>query len=170
MKNLLSLLAGLIIGAALAYVFIDRDMTMTDAQITPPKGLISPAEAKTLDQAFNLKHRIINDSLFKTSTDGGDNRSSWFALSEVEAYLAYAKQQTSDLGFTMDGLRIYLGSYPDSKASTGLTTMFLVPTGTKNTSQGAFFSLPQGGSPDIDGGDALNKSSNGMPPSANYPQ
>ena len=88
MKNLGSIILGIIIGALLMYFFgsqyIDVD-PMTMAPSTP-KGIISPKEAKTLDQAYNLKYRIINDSLFKGSKTG-DNRSSWWAIEDIQNIL-----------------------------------------------------------------------------------
>lgn len=170
MKNFLALVIGILIGAALMHIYNSDDTKEVVAQKAKPKGLITPAEAKVLDQAYNIKHQIINDSLFKKSTDGGDNRSSWYSLEDVEAYIEIAKNEASGLGYTMDGIRVYLGSYPDSKDQTGYTTMFLIPTGTPNESNGSFLSLPQGGSNDIPGGSGLNKGQNGVPPGSNYPQ
>ncbi|WP_231850219.1 hypothetical protein [Winogradskyella sp. PG-2] len=72
-----------------------------------------------------MKHKIINDSLFRKSTTRGDNRSSWWSIEDIQNYINYAENQAGELGYTMDGLRIYLGSYPNSKGETGLTTLFL---------------------------------------------
>ena len=71
--------------------------------------------------------------------------------------------------YTLDGLRVYLGAYPSKGGETGLTTMFIVPTGVKDTSQGSMFSI-KAGSGDIPGGDGLNFGQEGDPPGANYPQ
>ena len=170
MKNLGSIILGIIIGALLMYFFgsqyIKEDpMAMTSSA---PKGIISPKEAKTLDQAYNLKHRIINDSLFKDSKTG-DNRSSWWAIEDIQNYINHAENQAGEFGYTMDGLRVYLGAYPSKDGETGLTTMFFIPTGKKNTSQGSIFPI-QIGSSDIPGGDGLNLGHGGHPPGANYPQ
>ena len=172
MKNFGLFILGAIIGALAVYFYCcNDDSVITDPpEIIEPKGLIKPNEAKTLDQAYNLKHRIINDSLFKKSTNGGDNRSSWWSIEEIQNYINYAENQAGELGYTMDGLRVYLGSHLDSVGQTGLTTMFFIPTGYKNTSQGSIFAFPQGGGMDIPGGDGLNHGGNGVPPSANYPQ
>jgi hypothetical protein len=170
MKNLGSLILGIILGALAMYFYTSIDLGVAEPiEIIKPAGLITSNQASNLDKAYNLKHTIINDSLFKKSTDGGDNRSSWWALSDIQNYVNYAKNQASDLGYTMDGLRVYLGSYPDANGETGLTTMFFVPTGYKNTSQGSMIPI-QGGSGDISGADGLNFGNNGQPPSANYPQ
>ena len=135
---------------------------------TAPKGLVKPGEAKALDRAYNLKHRIINDSLFK-GHKRSDNRSSWWSIEDIQSYINYAENQAGELGYRMDGLRVYLGSHPNAHGETGLTTMFIVPTGTKNTSKGSLFPF-QGGSGDIEGGDGLNMGGQGDPPGANYPQ
>jgi len=172
MKNLGLLILGIILGALAMYYYCCNDqMEMTsEPPIVAPKGIITSKQASVLDAAYDLKHRIINDSLFKKSTDGGDNRSSWWAIEDIQNYINHAEHQAGELGYTMDGLRIYLGSYPDAKGETGLTTMFIVPTGIVNTSKGNMFPMLQGGSGDIIGADGLNLGQQGDPPGANYPQ
>ena len=174
MKNFGSLILGIIIGAVAMYFYFSSDNLemIDDCVLTSPKGLISPSDASALDEAYNLKHNIINDSLFKKSPDGGDNRSSWWSITDIEDYICYAKNQASEDGYVLDGLRLYLGSYPNSKEQAGLTTMFFIPTGYKNKteSEGSFFYLPQGGGKDLGGSDGLNMGKDGNPPSANYPQ
>ncbi len=172
MKKLGPLLLGLIIGALAMYFYCNQgesEMTIVP-EISKPKGVITPAQAKTLDQAYNIKHNIINDSLFRKSADGGDNRSSWWSIEDIQNYINYAENQADELGYKMDGLRVYLGSYPAKPGEmAGLTTMFIVPTGKKNTSQGAVFAVqPMSG--DIPGGDGLNIGQSGEPPGSNYPQ
>ncbi|EDP69778.1 hypothetical protein FBALC1_09612 [Flavobacteriales bacterium ALC-1] len=170
MKNLGLLIMGIIIGALAMYIYCYNDSSgITDPpEIIEPKGLIKPSEAKVLDQAYNIRHRIISDSLFR-HTKTGDNRSSWWSIEDIQNYINYAENQAGELGYTMDGLRIYLGAYPDASGKTGLTTMFFIPTGKKNTSQGSMFPIqPTGG--DIPGGNGLNIGSQGNPPGANYPQ
>lgn len=171
MKNFGLLILGIILGALAMYFYCCNDqMEMTsESASSTPKGIITSAQAKILDNAYNLKHRIINDSLFKKSTDGGDNRSSWWAIEDIQNYINHAEHQAGELGYNMDGLRLYLGSYPDANGETGLTTMFFVPTGIVNKSQGSMFPI-QGGSGDIQGADGLNMGESGKPPGANYPQ
>ena len=171
MKNFGLLVLGLVIGAAVMYFYCGNQLnTMEEIPISKPNGLITPSEAKTLDLAYNIKHSVINDSLFKKSTDGGDNRSSWWKIEDIEHYIAYAKNQARENGFVMDGLRVYLGAYPDTSKETGLTTMFFIPTGYKNTSEGNMLSMPQSGGGDLTGSDGLNKGQHGDPPGTNYPQ
>ena len=171
MKKIVLFLLGIVIGALLMYYYNSGNADMDSEQpITEPKGLIKPNEARVLDQAYNLRHRIINDSLFKKSTNGGDNRSSWWSIEEIQNYINYAENQAGELGYTMDGLRLYLGAHPNANGETGLTTMFFIPTGVKNTSQGGVFITPQKNSHDIEGAKGLNFGQGGDPLSSNYPQ
>lgn len=171
MKNLGVLVLGIVLGALAMYFYCCNTVGITEPpKIIKPAGLISPKEASDLDQAYNIKHRIINDSLFKSSTNGGDNRSSWWAIEDIKNYIHYAENQASELGYTLDGLRLYLGSYPNSKDEAGLTTVFFIPTGVEQTSQGSMLPIRQGGGKDIKNGDGLNAGGDGNPPSANYPQ
>lgn len=170
MKNFGLFVLGIVIGALAVYSYCCTDSQVSDSpEIVEPKGLISPKEAMTLDEAYNMRHTIISDSLFR-NTKTGDNRSSWWPIEDIQNYIDYAENQAGELGYTMDGLRLYLGAYPDADGETGLTTMFFIPTGTKNTSQGNFLSILQNGSGDIPGGNGLNLGTQGHPPGANYPQ
>ena len=169
MKNFGLLILGVIIGALAMYFYCSKNVeSVVEAEINKPAGLITPKEAKALDEAYNIKYSVINDSLFKKSTTG-DNRSSWWSIEDIQSYINYAENQAGELGYTMDGLRVYLGSYPGKPGETGLTTMFFIPTGSESVAQGSMFTLPQG-SNDIPGANGLNLGSNGYPPSANYPQ
>ncbi|MFP4845885.1 hypothetical protein [Winogradskyella sp. PE311] len=171
MKNFVSLIIGIAIGAIAMYLYCTDDAEAANALgFTAPNGIIKAKGARTLDKAYNLKHSIINDSLFKKSTNGGDNRSSWWSVKDIQNYINYAENQAGELGYTMDGLRVYLGSYPDTKGQTGLTTMFFIPTGNKITSEGSILPTFQGGGTDIPGADGLNRGGHGQPPGANYPQ
>ena len=171
MKNLGILILGIILGALAMYFYCCKDIS--DMESEPPtavvKGIIKAKEAKALDKAYDIKHRIINDSLFKKSTNGGDNRSSWWSISNIQNFINHAENQAGELGYSLDGLRVYLGSYPDKDGETGLTTMFIIPTCKKNTAKGGLFSMQTHGG-DIDGADGLNMGKDGNPPSSNYPQ
>ena len=170
MKNLGLIILGAIIGALAMYYYCCNDENLdSESSTNAPKGLITPKQAGILDEAYNIKHRIINDSLYKKSKDGGDNRSSWWSLEDIQNYINYAENEAGELGYSMDGLRLYLGAHPDANGETGLTTMFFIPTGIKNTSKGSMFTL-QGGGGDIIGGSGLNNGGHGNPPSSNYPQ
>lgn len=170
MKNFGLLILGIILGVLTMYFYCCNDVNMMEEPLTvkPPSGIISPSKIKSLTQAYNGRYQIINDSLFSPPKTE-DNRSSWYKLEDIENYLLYAKQQAKDNNYVMDGLRLYLGAYPNVGDKLGLTTLLFVPTGYENKSEGNFFSL-QGGSNDLGKSDGLNKGGNGEPPSANYPQ
>lgn len=166
MKNFFLFLLGLIIGAAAVYFYCCNNEL--EESIVAPKGLITPAEAKVLDRAFDSRHQLISDSIVKRP----DNRSSWYSLKDMRDYLNYAENEAKGLGYTMDGIRVYLGAYPTDK-EVGYTTMFFVPTGILNAtnSEGSMLNFSfQGGSGDITGGKGLNAGDPGEPPSSNYPQ
>ena len=131
-----------------------------------PKGLITPAEAKALDKAFDSRHQLISDSIVKRP----DNRSSWYSLEDMRAYLNLAEAEAKTAGYTMDGIRVYLGAHADDGNDVGYTTMFFIPTGTKNQSEGSMINMNLRKSGDIPGGNGLNGGDDGDPPPANYPQ
>ena len=168
MKNLVLLILGFILGALAMYFYCCKQDPI-EMLPTQPKGLIKPAEIKVLTQAYNPRYEAINDSLFN-GVDGGDNRSSWYALDDVQNYLVLAKNQADSLGYTMDGIRIYPGAHPGDGKNPGYSTYLIVPTGYLNTSEGSMFFMQKGGSDDIDGGDGLNQGKDGNPPGINYPQ
>ena len=164
MKKLILLLLGIAIGVAVSYFYFNNK-PKTDPIMTKPDGVITSEEAKVLGAAFDARHRLISDSIVMRQ----DNRSSWYSLQDMRDYLDYAENQAKELGYNMDGVRIYLGAYPIIDQKVGFTTMFIVPTGQKATSQGNMLAMQDGGSGDIPGGDGLNKGDNGDPPNANYP-
>lgn len=167
MKNLLVFLVGALLGAAIVYFVCCKPST--EEMVNQPKGLITPAEASTLDKAFDTRHQLISTSIVGRP----DNRSSWYSLSDVRDYLTYAENQAKDLGYTMNGIRVYLGAHADVGSEVGYTTMFLVPTGFSAKSEASMITLKnlkQLNNPDIPGGYGLNGGDPGQPPSANYPQ
>lgn len=167
MRNLSVLILGIVIGA-LAVSFYSCQSNK-DKVVSAPKGLIAPDEAKALDMAYNLRHKLISDSI--VTRKGGDNRSSWYGLDQVRNYLNYAENEAKELGYTMDGVRIYLGAHPDQNGEAGYTTMFFIPTGKPNGADASMFNfsmLIKGG--DIPGGGGLDMGNMGNPPDANYPQ
>lgn len=171
MKNLTTLIIGLIIGALIMYFYCNNnnknvDQPGTVAPPDKPYGLISISDAKELDQNFT-NYRVPAISTVKKD----DNRSVRFTLDNMEKYLAYAKYQSNELGYTMDGVRAYLGVYGSNapKGSEGYTTIFLVPTGTKNLPRGTSGFVAQK-SGDIPDAPPLNMGEGGNPPTANYPQ
>ncbi len=117
-------------------------------------GIKTSKEGRALDQAFNGRYAVMSKYIGKE-----DNRSSWWSVEDLEAYIAHAKTQAKELGYTLNGIRAYEGAESDK----GYTTIFLSPTGTSNTER-------SNGNGDIPGGDILNAGQQGHPPSANYPQ
>jgi len=169
MKKLVLLILGFVLGALAMYLYCCKEDTEVVTAPTPPNGLIKPAEIRALTQAYNPRYQAINDTLFK-GVAGGDNRSSWYALEDLQNYLILAQDQATSLGYTMDGIRIYPGAHPGDGKNPGYSTYLIVPTGYLNTSEGNMLFIQKGGGDDIGGGDGLNQGEDGIPPSANYPQ
>ena len=171
MKKLGYLILGIIIGVLGGYFYQSQNQNNhvkeSSPDIVKPKGLISPSEAKALDQGFNSRHKLISDSIVKRP----DNRSSWYSLEDITNYLKYADSQATSQGYKMDGIRVYLGAHKKVDTVVGYTTMFFVPTGYKNIAEGSSspFATVQKSS-DLTGGSGLNGGDPGNPPSANYPQ
>lgn len=126
-----------------------------------PKGLISPEQAKALNDAYTARCELVSRDITKRP----DNRSTWYSLEEIENFLTYAKAQAKELGYELNGIRIYCGAYPEDNGEAGYSTSFIVPTSSnKNEEEG------DGDSHDIQGANGLNFGQSGYPPSANYPQ
>ena len=168
MKKLVLVLLGIIIGLALAYFYLGKDSegeVSTKEAMAPPRGVITEAEGIVLNNAYTPRYRLVSDSIVRRD----DNRSSWYSLQDVRDYLNYAEGQARGLGYTLTGVRVYLGAYPESGGQPGYTTMFLAPTGVKETSNGSMINFALDGDGDIPGGDPLNAGGNGEPPNGNYP-
>ena len=174
MKKFLLLLVGFILGALAMYYYCcakSGEKTMEKMAIVRPKGVITPAQAKVLNDNWTNTRKQAVDS----AAGRPDNRSSWWSLDDIKNYLSYAESQADTLGYKMDGIRVYLGVYssnaPEGKAD--YATMFIVPTGTKSQSKANFnffnFSAQIGGG-DIGGAGALNDAPPGYPPDSGYPQ
>ena len=69
------------------------------------KGLISPEEAKQLNDAFTERCELISKNIVKRP----DNRSSWYSLKEKKAYLKYAKKQAKKNGHKMSKMKKQFG-------------------------------------------------------------
>ena len=174
MKKLVLIILGIILGALAMYFYCNNNQLNENdmSETTTPKGIITPKQIKTLTQAYNARYDSINATVFR-GVPGGDNRSSWYSLEDVRNYLDSAEQQAKDLKYNMDGVRLYLGAHPMEGTTPGYTTLLFVPTGTPMTSEGNMLNLAaQGGlgSPDIPGGNGLDKGEHGDPPANNYPQ
>ena len=136
-----------------------------------PKGLISPKEAKALNQQF-VKSRSKEMNKIVEKLDKKPNKkdaiSSWFSLEELKDYIAYVESKSKNV----NGLRVYLGAYgkkSDAKKS-NMSTVFFVPTEPKVGSlQKDGVANEEGGS-DITDIEGLNLGQQGDPPSGEYPQ
>lgn len=169
MKNFIILILGILLGAVGMYFYCCQDHTKMTTNPHAPKGHITSDQAKALDQAYNPRYKLISDSLVKRK--GGDNRSSWYGLDQVRNYLDYAENEAKELGYTMNGVRIYLGAHPDQNGEPGYTTMFFIPTGKPNKANASMFNFSmQTEMSDIPGGSGLDHGNQGDPPGANYPQ
>lgn len=171
MKKLALVVLGIILGALAMYFYFHSDKN-TIEMAQAPKGIITPAEITALTQAYNDRYNTITNTYFKGIEDG-DNRSSWYSIEDLEAFLALAKQQAGELGYTMNGVRLYLGAHPTVDDIPGYTTLLFVPTGYENSSEGNIVNsgLQKGGNNnDIPGADGFDKGDDGVPPGANYPQ
>lgn len=146
MKKLSYLILGILIGSFSTYFFcprqIDKDVEQT--KIVKPKGVISQAMAKELNDDWTKYRQAAVDSAAKKQGRNQDDRSVYWELTDVENYLGYAKHQADSLGYTMTGIRVYLGVYGKNagQAKKDLTTMFIVPTGKKAQSQAGSIFLP----------------------------
>lgn len=125
------------------------------------KGLISPEEAKALNDAFTERCELIS----KDIVGRPDNRSSWYSLKDLKRYLKHAKKQAKEQGYKLNGIRVYCGAYPTEGDQVGYSTSFIVPTAKIVDGKDG-----SGNTGDIPGGDGLNKGEEGDPPNANYPQ
>ena len=126
-----------------------------------PKGIITPKEAKALNDAFTARCELISRDIVKRP----DNRSSWFSLQDLRTYLDYAENQAKELGYEMNGVRIYCGANPVVRSKVGYSTAFIVPTTEVIDGKDA-----GGENKDIPEGEGLNDGQQGDPPNANYPQ
>lgn len=152
MKNLSYIFIGIIIGALATYFFCPRVEKDDPIKIVKPKGVISVEKAKELNANWTLYRKAAVDSAAQKQGRKQDDRSVSWTLEDIQNYLTYAQNQSDSLGYSMTGVRIYLGVYGDNAGQTkkNLSTMFIVPTGAKNKAQAGIVNLNlQGGEGDI---------------------
>ncbi len=142
MKKLIYIILGFIIGAVLTYYYCPRtDDCAVEAKLEKPikpKGVISVAAATQLNDNWTKFRKPAIDSTLKIQgVDKKDYRSAWWSIKDINDYLDFAKQQSDSLGYTITGLRVYLGVYGKNagQIKKDLTTMFIVPTGKKTKSK-----------------------------------
>ena len=117
-----------------------------------PNGIISASEAKELNDNWTKLRAKAND----LAAGKPDNRSSWYSLEDIEAFINLIKQENKNV----NGIRFYLGVQASENDSKGLTTVFMVPTEDNGKEKNQ----------DIPGANGLDRGHNGYPPNAEYPQ
>ena len=146
MKKLGPIILGIIIGAVLTYYFCPRpidDMHTVGAEKNVPKDTISVAEAKVLSKNWGQNNATEVDSILDVEGSKKKIRSVWWSLKDVNEYLTYAKAKSDSLGYTMTGVRVYLGNYGKNPnpVKKNRNTMFIVPTGPRKTSKASSLNI-----------------------------
>ncbi|MBL4745595.1 MAG: hypothetical protein JKY08_04445 [Flavobacteriaceae bacterium] len=135
--------------------------------VIKPNGLISPSQARKLNEQFiKTRSKEMNKIVKKLTNDKKeqDVYSTWFSIEELENFIAYTKEQATEKGKKLTGLNVFLGAYAtDSKhpEKSDLSTVFFAPTTETNKLDVAVVSTE----PDTDL-EVLNKGTIGFPPSA----
>lgn len=171
MENAIAVVIGIAIGALAMYLF-RPSKGHPDLEKRKPNGVIPSSEASILNKQWTDKRKAANDK----AAGKPDNRSSWWSVQDIQDYIDYAQNQAGQLGYTMDGIRVYLGVYPGSapNGKADYTTMFLAPTGKKKkATTNSLIHMENdtensGPSPTIEGADVLNDSPTGHPPGSGY--
>ncbi|WP_309641292.1 hypothetical protein [Flavobacterium sp.] len=91
-----------------------------------PEKAIDFETAKTLNSNYNAtRAKLHKDVLGKD-----DSNAVWYSLKELEEYMDYIKSEGRLKGYSVDGIRFYMGVYPETAADgrAGFTTIFLAPT------------------------------------------
>jgi hypothetical protein len=119
---------------------------------------ISQNEAKKLCQNFLDTKSAAMDKIVGKE----DANAIWFEIKDLEDFLSYAKREANNQKETVNGIRVYLGSYDtthENKDLAGRTTIFLSATiaGTENL----------GNALDLNA-DAFNMGLLGVPPKRFY--
>lgn len=170
MKNVGLLILGIILGASAMYFYSDGTEGEPEAlALIKPKGVITPAEAKILNDNWSKKPKLLLDSI----AGRPDNRSAWWSTDDILKYISYAENQTDSLGYKMSGLRLYFGVYPNTapRGKADYSTIFMVPTGKKKKSDASVLptNFLQGGDRgDIGDADPLNNGTGEIPPGSGY--
>ncbi|MFD0861712.1 hypothetical protein ACFQ1M_05805 [Sungkyunkwania multivorans] len=125
--------------------------------------LIQPQQAAEWSKLYEERYQAIN------STIGyDDNRSSWYSVRELQAYIAYAQVKAREKGYNLEGFRLHLAVNPNQGGDNGYTTIFIAPTGSEiDPQRGSMLNFVQGNnnrSEDIDEIEVLDKGSGGDPP------
>lgn len=103
-------------------------LTSCEKNHEQPKQLITQALARDFNQRYiSERSGIIEQSINRLDADAA-----WYSIEELENYLYYAKCEAKKSNKEINGIRFYLGVYPNDtvtyKHKAGLTTIFLSPT------------------------------------------
>jgi len=132
-----------------------------------PNGLISPSQAKALNEQFiKTRSKEMNKIVKKLTGDKKEQDAycTWFSIEELENYIAYTKEQATEKGKNLTGLNVYFGAYPTEgkhPKDSNLSTIFFAPT--TETSKLDIADLSTESDTELDG---LNAGTIGWPPSA----
>ncbi len=130
---------------------------------------ITPQKAKELNQNFiKTRSNVIDKAIGKK-----DAISSWFSLTDLKEYIAYVENEGKAKGITVNGLRVYFGSYSKNNKNpvkNNLSTVFFCPTKAKKGAMQKDGITEADGGSDIEDIDALNFGGQGDPPNGSYPQ
>ena len=140
MKKILYIVLGVVIGAAATFFLRPKPASLkhldkTDKVAEAPKGTISVEEAIILSDNWADENPTEFDTLL-AGMKGGKKRTRWvsWSLDDIKDYLKYAKQESKKMGYTMTGIRVYLGNYGKKAVPSkrNRNTMFIAPVGTPN--------------------------------------
>jgi hypothetical protein len=134
---------------------------------TNSKSAVQTSQLITLEKGKELNLNYNTQTPLRLTANGADDANAvWYSLEDLENYINYIKNEGVQKGYTVDGIRFYIGKYSAAEANgrAGYTTIFLSPTGspvgqTNSTSQG---------SKDITTIKPLNFGSMGNPPKMIY--
>lgn len=138
-------------------------MENNDNAPSTPAGVIPVKKAIELNNEWTKTRAEAMNQCISDVTGGKvtkDNRSSWWSIEDLEAYLKYAKQQAKKMGYEMSGIRMYCGAYSDDDC---YSTSFMVPTAKSSLGK-------DGGDDDEDDLPIppLNDGEDGIPPGDGY--
>ncbi|MEL0650313.1 hypothetical protein V6246_02700 [Algibacter sp. TI.3.09] len=154
MKNLVCIILGFVIGAALTYYFCPRPLEGAVAEIDNPTGTITILEATELSANWEQNNPKEIDSTIELDDNSKRKpmRSVMWSLKNIEDYIAFAEKESDSVGYTMTGLRVYLGNYGKNgkPGKKNRNTMFIVPTGHKNTAKASSLNISLRGDKDED--------------------
>lgn len=120
----------LIIVLATTLLFLNA---CTNKQYEEPTQLINNDLAKDLSARYSERR----SGLILADIGKEDASAVWYSIEELENYINYVKREGTEKGIDVNGIRFYMGVYPDDstvyKEKAGLTTIFLAPTKKRDT-------------------------------------